>query len=226
MKSFAVIGCGRFGSSLARTLYGLGYEVMALDSDEEIIQGLSDEVTHAVVVDVMDEIALEELGLSNFDVVIVSIGSDIQASIMATVISKELGVKRVIAKAASEFQGKVLSKVGADKVIFPERDMGVRVAHNLVSSNILEFIELSPDYGIIEITALPSWVGKSLADLELPSKHGINIIAIKCGDKINITPDSSFIIQENHAFVVIASTSAINKIERKAGKQYGTNKFF
>lgn len=218
MKSFAVIGCGRFGASLARTLNSLGYEVMAIDIDEEIIQEISEEVTHSVVVDAMDETSLKELGISNFDVVIVSIGSNTEASIMATIIAKESGVKKVVAKASSEFQGKVLAKIGADKVIFPERDMGIRVAHNLVSTNVLEFIELSPDYGIIEITALSSWFGKTLMELQLPSKHNINIIAIKNRDKINIIPESTTVIKENDTLVIIASTTAINKIERKAGK--------
>lgn len=218
MKSFAVIGCGRFGASLAKTLHSLGHEVMAIDLDEEIVQSISDEVTHAVSVDVMDEAALKALGLSNFDVVVISIGSNLEASIMATIIAKELGAKELIAKASSEFQGKVLKRIGADRVIFPERDMGIRVAHNLVSTNILEFIELSPDYGIIEITALNSWIGKTLAQLELPAKHGINIIAVKRGASINITPESNFIIKENDSLVVIASTTAINKIERKVGK--------
>ena len=217
MKSFAVIGCGRFGSSVAKTLYGLGYEVLALDSDEEIIQNISDEVTHAVVVDVMDEVALKELGLSNFDVVVVSIGSNTEASIMATIIAKELGVKRVIAKATSDFQGKVLAKIGADKVIFPERDMGIRVAHNLVSANILEFIELSPDYGIIEITAIRDWIGKSLINLQLSKKYGINIMAIKKDNNIIISPVGDTIIEQDDILVVIASTAAISKLERKAG---------
>ena len=215
MKSFAVIGCGRFGATLARTLHSLGHEVMAVDLDEEIIQSISDEVTHAVSLDVMDEAAL---GLSNFDVVVISIGSNLEASIMATIIAKELGAKRLIAKASSDFQGKVLQKIGADRVIYPERDMGIRVAHNLVSTNILEFIELSPDYGIIEITALDTWIGKTLAQLELPTKHGINIIAVKRDESINITPESSFVIKEDDSLVVIASTTAINKIERKVGR--------
>lgn len=218
MKSFAVIGCGRFGTSLARTLSSLGHEVMVIDIDEEIIQEISEDVTHSVVVDVMDEISLKELGIGNFDVVIVSIGSNTEASIMATIIAKELGVKKVVVKAASEFQGKVLAKIGADKVIFPERDMGIRVAHNLVSTNVLEFIELSPDYGIIEITVLSNWVGKTLMELQLPSKYNINVIAIKSGDKINVIPESSTVLRESDALVIIASTTAINKIERKAGK--------
>lgn len=218
MKSFAVIGCGRFGSSVARTLSELGYEVMAIDVDEEKVQEISNDVTHAVVLDIMDEVSLKEVGISNFDVVIISIGSNKEAAIMATIIAKEAGVEKVVAKATSELQGKILTKVGADKIVYPERDMGVRVAHNLVSTNVLEFIELSPDYGIIEIEALSNWVGKSLMDLQLPNKHNINVIAIKNGEKINIVPDSSTVIEENDALVIIASTTAINKLERKSGK--------
>lgn len=217
MKTFAVIGAGRFGSSLARTLHELGHEVMIMDFNDEIIQSVSEYVTHAVVVDVMDEAALRELGLSNFDVVIVAIGSDTEASIMATIMAKELGAKKVIAKATSDFQGKVLRKVGADRVIFPEIDMGIRVAHNLVSTNVLEFIELSPDYGIIEITALSTWVGHTLAQINLPSKHKINVIAIKNKDEINIAPSSDVIIKSNDSLVIVASTTAITKLEKKAG---------
>lgn len=217
MKSFAVIGAGRFGSSLARTLYELGHEVMVMDSDEEIIQHISEDVTHSVVVDVMDEFALKDLGISNFDVVIVAIGSDTEASIMATIIAKELGAKKVIAKATTDFQGKVLAKVGADRVIYPERDMGIRVAHNLVSTNVLEFIELSPDYGIIEITALDSWIGRSLLELDLPSKHKINVIAIKNSDEIIVAPGSDVIINKDDSLVIVASTTAIKKLEHKAG---------
>lgn len=162
MKQFAVIGCGRFGSSVAKTLYKLGNDVLAIDRDGEIIQDISDSVTHAAEADVMDENVLKDLGIRNFDVVIVSIGSDLEASIMATLVAKELGVKTVVAKAQNELHAKVLYKIGADKVIFPERDMGVRVAHNLVSTNILDFIELSPDYSIVEINAISEWENKAL----------------------------------------------------------------
>ena len=146
LKSFVVIGCGRFGSSVARTLHDLGNEVMVIDISEDVIREISEEATYAVQADAMDEAVLKDLGLRNFDVAVISIGSDIEASIMATLVVKELGIKRVIAKAQSELHRKVLDKIGADKVIFPERDMGVRVAHNLTSTNILDFIELSPDY--------------------------------------------------------------------------------
>lgn len=133
MKSFAIIGCGRFGSAVARTLHELGNEVLAIDGDPDVVETISPNVTHAVQADVMDESVMKELGLKNFDVVIVSIGTDLQASIMATLIVKELGVKQVVTKAQSELHGKVLKKIGADKVIYPERDMGIRVAHNLTS---------------------------------------------------------------------------------------------
>ena len=132
MKQYIVIGCGRFGTSLATTMHLLGHQVMAIDKNEEIIQNIVDKVTHAAIVDVTDEQSLRSIGLGNFDVAIIAIGSDIRASIMATIIAKEMGVSQVVCKATDELQAKVLYKIGADRVVFPERDMGVRVAHNLV----------------------------------------------------------------------------------------------
>lgn len=218
MKSYVVIGCGRFGSSVARTLHGLGNEVLAIDISEELIREISEEVTYAVQADVMDEIALKDLGLSNFDVAVIAIGSDIEASIMATLVAKELGIKRVIAKAQSELHGKVLHKIGADKIIFPERDMGVRVAHNLVSTNILDFIELSPDYSILEITALKEWEDKSLAQLRLSTKYGINVMAIKRGNAISVSPNGEVVIEKGDILVAIGSTNDIKRIEQRAGE--------
>ncbi|HZK33634.1 MAG TPA: TrkA family potassium uptake protein [Tissierellaceae bacterium] len=219
MKSFVVIGCGRFGKSVATTLYNLGNEVLAIDKSEEIIQDISEEVTHAVQADVMDETVLKDLGLSNFDVAIVSIGSDLEASIMATLIAKELGIERVVTKAQSELHGKILSKIGADKIVFPERDMGVRVAHNLVSSNILDFIALSPNYGILEITTLKEWENKSLADLKLSSKFGINVMVIKKEKEIKVPPSGEDIIEKDDILVVIGKTEDISKIEKKAEEE-------
>ncbi len=217
MKQFVVIGCGRFGSSVAETLYKLGHEVLAIDLDEEKVQEISGRVTCAVQADVSDEKVLIELGIRNFDVVIVSIGSNYQASIMATLIAKELGVKKVIAKAHDELHGKVLSKIGADRIIFPERDMGIRVAHNLVSSNILDFIELSPDYSILEITALDKWINKTLRELKLPSRYGLNVMAIKRGEDINVSPYADDIILKDDILVVVGSTDDIEKIEQSVG---------
>ncbi len=218
MKTFAIIGCGRFGTSIARTLFEIGNEVLAVDKNPELVKSVSEYVTYAVEADVMDESALKEIGLSNFDVVIVSIGSNLEASIMATLIAKELGVSKVVAKAQSEFHGKLLAKIGADKIVFPERDMGARVAHNLTSKNILDYIELSSDFSIIEVAALSSWYDKSLADLRLRNKYGVNVIAIKDGEKVDISPDSNYIIREDNILVVIGPTEAIKQIERKAEK--------
>lgn len=218
MKSFVVIGCGRFGGAVARTLYSLGNEVLAIDISEDIIKEISDEVTHAVQADVMDETVLRDLGLRNFDVAVVAIGSDIEASIMATLVVKELGIKKVIAKALSDIHGKVLTKIGADKVIFPERDMGVRVAHNLASTNILDFIELSPDYSILEITALKEWEDKSLAQLRLSTKYGINVMAIKRGNAISVSPNGEVVIEKGDILVAIGSTNDIKRIEQRAGE--------
>lgn len=215
MKQYVVIGCGRFGSSVATTLYLLGHEVMAVDQDEDRVQDISDLVTHAVQVDATDENALKSLGIRNFDVAVVSIGSDVQSSIMATLIAKEMGIKYVICKAQNELQAKVLYKIGADRVVFPERDMGVRVAHNLVSQNVLDHIELDPNYSIVEIVAPNSWVGKSIKELDLRAKHGINVMAVKQGANINISPVAEDRLKMGDILVVIGENDELNKIEQR-----------
>jgi len=215
MKQFAVIGCGRFGSSVARTLYSLGYDVLAIDRNEDVIQSIADAVTHAVQADATDEASVKSLGIRNFDVAVVTIGSDIQSSILITLIVKELGVKYVIAKAQNELHGKVLYKSGADRVVFPERDMGVRVAHNLVSSNILDYIELAPDYSIMEIAALQEWEGKNLMEINMRGRYGINVMAIKHGAEINISPTASDIIHKEDILVVVGNNDDLQRIERK-----------
>lgn len=213
-RQFVIIGLGRFGSSVAKTLYSLGNEVLAIDSDEEIVQNISDSVTHAVQADATDETTLRSLGIRNFEVAVITIGSDVQASIMVTLLVKELGVKYVIAKAQNELHAKVLYKIGADRVVFPERDMGVRVAHNLCSANILDYIELSPDYSIMEINALDEWVEKSLRELSMRSKYGVNVMALKKGDTINISPKADDIIKKGDILVVIGGIEELNAIEK------------
>ena len=212
MKQYIVIGCGRFGASVASTMHLLGHQVMAIDKNEDIIQNLSDKVTHAAIVDVTDEQALRSLGLSNFDVAIIAIGSDIRASIMATLIAKETGVEEIICKAKDELQAKVLYKIGADRVVFPERDMGVRVAHNLVSNNILDHIELDPEYSIVEIVVPKKWVGKSLIELELRSRYEITVLAIKSGKEINVTPSPEEKLEGGNILVIIGKNSSIRDI--------------
>ncbi len=215
MKQFVVIGCGRFGTSVARTLYNQGYDVLAIDSSEEIVQEISDSVTYAAQADVEDEHALKSLGIRNFDVAVISIGSNIQASIMATLIVKEMGVGTVIAKAQNDAHAKVLYKIGADKVVFPERDMGIRVAHNLVSTSILDYIELSPDYSIAEITATKEWQNKTLKELKLPTKYGINVMAIKQNDSMNISPKADDVIKSGDVLIVLGSNIDLSELEKK-----------
>lgn len=212
-KQFAVIGLGRFGSSVARTLARMGYEVLAVDTNKDRVSAITDEVTYAVCVDAMDEQALKSLGLRNFDVVIVAIGQEVQSSILATVILKEMGVSRVVAKAVSELHGKVLQKVGADMVVFPERDMGVRVAHALVSKNILDQISLSPDYSIIELTAPPEFVGKTLQESAMRREYGVTVLAIRRGGEIIISPGARQVIKEGDILVVLGRNEKLKALE-------------
>ncbi|RXT07107.1 TrkA family potassium uptake protein [Ammoniphilus sp. CFH 90114] len=213
-KTFAVIGMGRFGSSVAKTLYEMGYEVMAIDSCEERIQEYIQYVTYAVQADATDEQALKELGIRNFDVVVVAIGDDIQASILTTLILKELGVKQITVKAQNERHGKVLYKLGADRVVFPERDMGSRIANNLVSPNVLDFIELAEDYSVVEVVAGERLVGKSLIELNIRARFGVNVMAIKSGAHINIAPQADDTIQKDDILVVIGENRDLRRFEQ------------
>lgn len=212
-KQFVVIGLGRFGRSVAETLYELGNDVLVIDKNEEAVQDMANSVTHAVQMDATDENSLRTLGISNFDVAVVTVGSDIQASVMTTLLVKELGVKYIIAKGKSDLHAKVLYKIGADKVILPEKDMGVRVAHNLVSSNILDYIELSPDYSVIEIDTPAIWYNKSIRDLNLRSKFGINVMALKRNDEIDVSPQADAVIKQGDVLVAIGSTEDLNDLE-------------
>ena len=217
MKSFAVIGLGRFGTEVAKSLAELGNEVLAIDRDPEAIKDVSSLVTYAVEADVMDEGVLKDLGISNMDAVVVSIGSNLEASVMATLLSKEIGVKRILAKAQTKLHGRLLKKIGADRIIYPEIEMGNRVAHNLTSKNILDYIELSPEFSIIELNAMEKWVGKSLKTLRLRNKYGVNVIAIKKDEKINISPRSEDTIEEGDIIIIIGSLDDIKNIEMRVG---------
>lgn len=214
-KQYVIIGCGRFGTSVANKLTELGSEVMVIDKNEDIIQQLSDTVTYAVQADPTDENTLKSLGIRNFDVAIVAIGEDIQASILVTLMIKELGVKQIIAKAQNDLHAKVLYRIGADRVVFPEREMGIRVAKNLISENVLDFIELAPEYSIVEIVVLEEWIGKSLKELNVRARHGINVMAIKNGLNININIDADEVIKEGDILVVIGHNDDINKINNE-----------
>lgn len=219
MKQFIVIGIGRFGGALAKRLYELGHEVLAIDKDEEEIQKISDKVTHAVSADATDENVLKSMGARNFDVGVVSIGADIQSSIIVTLMLKELGIPYVVAKAQNDIHAKVLYKIGADRVVFPERDMGERVANNLTSANILEFIELSPEHSIIEFAVPRAWIGKNLRDLNLRARYGVTVVAIRNennADYINISPKADNEIKEGDILIIVGENEDLKKMERKA----------
>lgn len=217
MKQFIIIGIGRFGESIATTLYNMGYDVMAVDKSEEKVQYISDKVTHAVQADATDEHALKALGIKNFDAAVVTLGESVQSSILITLLCKELGLKYVVAKAQSDLHAKVLYKIGADKVVFPERDMGFRVAQSLVSTSFLDYIELSPHYRLVELQAVPSWENRSLKQLNVRARYGVNILAIKHGDSVNISPSGDDIIHKDDVLVVIGNTDDIKRFQQKSG---------
>lgn len=212
-KQYAVIGMGRFGTSVAHELSELGFDVLAIDANEQKIQEVSNWVTHAVAADSTDEEAMRSLGLRNFDVVVVAIGEDIQASILTTLILKELGVPELIVKAQNELHGKVLDKIGANKVVFPERDMGLRVAHHLISPNILEYIELSNDYSIVEMKAPDFTIGKNLMQLDVRARYKCNVLAIKRGADMNIAPDAGDVIIDGDLLVIVGKTEDLSELE-------------
>ncbi len=214
-KSFAVLGLGRFGTSVANSLADMGFNVLAIDSHEENISQLSESVTHAITGDVTNENLLKSIGIRNFDVAIVAIGNDMQSSILTTILLKEAGVPYVVSKAQNDLHARVLEKVGADRVVFPEKDMGIRVAHNLSKTNVLDFIELSKDNSIMEIIPPKKWVNQSLKDAHIRQESGISIIAIKNGVSIVVSPKSDYIIQSDDILVIIGLNRDIQKLEEE-----------
>lgn len=214
-KEFVVIGLGRFGSSIVRELIEQGADVMAIDKDTERIDEFATVATQAVAADTTDEAVLKSLGIRNFEHVIVAIGDDIQSSILTTIMLKEIGVRNVTAKAQNNYHEKVLRKIGADQVVHPERDMGRRIAHNMLSNNVLDYLELSEEYSIMELRANGKLKGYTLKDLDIRAKYGINIVGIKRGEEINVSPQADFRIREEDILIIIGSDADINRFEKK-----------
>ncbi|MGG0239444.1 potassium channel family protein [Bacillus rhizoplanae] len=210
-KQYAVIGLGRFGSSIVNTLVEAGNEVLAIDSNERRVNELEDSATHAIIADATEEETLKAIGIRNIDTVIVAIGNDIQASILTVLVLKELGVNKVVVKALNKRHGQVLEKIGADWVIFPEWDMGERVAHQLMLPNVLNFIELAKDYNIEEIKVHSSMSGTSLKELDIRAKFNLNVIAIKNKEGINISPSPDEVIQEGDGLVMIGKKGNLHR---------------
>lgn len=214
MKSFVVIGMGRFGMEVARSLYAAGSEVLAIDSNGDLIQQISGDVTHAVVGDARDKGVLRALGVASFDCAVVAIGGSLADSVLATMNLKELGVPRIVCKAHDEVHRQVLKKLGADQVVIPEKENAVRLAKNLTSPNVLEYIELSDEYGIIEVPAPKSWVGKTLIQLNVRAKLGVNIIAIKRAEDINVSPGADYQICADDIMVILGDMAALKAVQK------------
>lgn len=213
-KQFVVIGLGRFGTSVATTLARLGYDVLAIDNSESAVQAVVNSVTHAVQADARDEETLRALGVRNFDVAIVAIGDDIETNILITLMLKELGIKLVVSKAMNNLHGRVLEKIGADKIIFPEKDMGIRLAHNLVTHNVMDWIELSPDYSVVEIAVPEKFAGKTLGELDLRAKYGISVIAIKKQGSIIVAPGAKEKFDSEDIVIVVSRNELLAKLPR------------
>ncbi|WP_432354827.1 potassium channel family protein [Sporosarcina sp. A2] len=215
-KEFVVIGLGRFGGSIVNELIELDASVMAIDKSQERVDEFAQIATQAVAADTTDESSLRSLGIRNFEHVVVAIGENIQASILTTLILKELGVQTITVKAQNDYHEKVLRKIGADHVIHPERDMGRRIANRMVSNDILDYLELSDEYSIVEIRANTKLAGATLIDLDIRAKFGVNIVAIKRGDHILVSPQAIEEIQLNDVLIVIGSDVDIHRFEKKA----------
>lgn len=214
MKDFLVIGCGKFGQSVAKKLSDKGMDVLAVDKDIEKVQDVSEYVTYTIQLDATDEAAFKSISAETFEVAIVAIGENIQSSITATYMAKEMGVKRVIAKAKNDTHAKILYKVGADKVVFPERDMGLRIAYSLSMDNVLDYIEVDSKYSIIEIKPYLEWIGKTLKELRLKEEYKINIIAIKREGKedLNMLPKGTDYINQEDIIIVLGETKELSRL--------------
>jgi len=213
-KQFLVIGLGRFGASVAGTLTEAGHSVVGIDQSEDRIQRVSEEITDAIKCDATDADILESMGISDYEAVIVCIGEKyIQNSILVTLLLKEKGAKKIIAKAGTKTQGRVLSKVGADIIVYPEKDMGERVARSLVSSNIIDFLRVSPDVSIIEIPVPETMVGKNLIELNLRHRYGVTIISIKNSkNEIMSPPDTNYKFQKDDVLTLIGEDKLLRKL--------------
>ena len=214
MKSYIVVGMGRFGSEVAKRLCQLGCEVLAVDVNSDLIQGISSEVTHAVVADGRDMGVLRALGAGDFDCGIVAIGESLGDSVLATMNLKELGVPYVVCKAHDETHRRVLEKLGADRVVIPEKENAARLAKSLSSLNVLDYIELSDEYGIVDVPAPQSWVGKSLKELNVRAKLGVNILAVRHNGTINVSPSADYPICEGDIMVILGDTAALKAVQK------------
>ena len=208
---FFVAGLGRFGKSVAITLEKMGYDVMAMDSDEEVVQDLSDTLGYVVCGDCSDEKNLISMGAGNADIAVVSVG-DLSASLMTTLLLKEMGVKKIVVKALGEVHGKMLQKIGADKIIYSEKEMGIRVAHNLISPGIVDYIEMENNITIVSIRVPADWVGKNLIEIDVRRKYNINVAAIKRDGEMMVNPRPDMKLEAKDMVVILGDNESVKKV--------------
>jgi trk system potassium uptake protein TrkA len=219
-RSFAVIGLGRFGAAMSTTLAELGHDVIGVDGDEDRVRELADVITHAVQLDATDEKALRAVGIKDVDVAVVSIGENIESSLLVVTLLKELGIKSIVAKAVTPLHGRILEKLGVSRVVFPERETAVRLAHGLVIPNVLDYIELSNAYSIVEVPAPDAFAGKTLKEIGLRSRFGLTTIAIKRpggpggGDFTNIAPGPDDVVQRGDVLALLGSHERLGRLEQ------------
>lgn len=214
-RNVLVLGLGRFGSALARKLFEKGVEVMAVDRDYTKVQKLADQVTYAAQADMTDEETMRELGINNFDIAVIATGSNIEASIEATLLCKDAGIATVIAKATNITHERILQKIGADKIIFPELESGERLARVISGSNLLEFIEFSSEFSLAEIRVHEAWVGKNLMELDFRKEYNLNVVAFERDGKTLINPNPTTLIEKNDLIVLIGKIEDVDKISNE-----------
>ena len=214
MKSFLVIGMGRFGTAVAQELTELGQEVLAIDENEENVQSVAEDVTQVMQGDAQDEAVLRAVGVRNFDCCVVAVGTDMEASILITVMLKELGAKYIVAKARSAVHAKVLERVGADRVVLPESEMGRKLAQRLAHTNVVDFIGVSDEYSILEVHTPKSWVGKSLVQLAVRQKYKVNVLAVRHGENgaLDASPKPNMAIEPNDLLLIIGENKFVDKV--------------
>jgi trk system potassium uptake protein TrkA len=211
--SVLVIGLGRFGASAARELMALGHEVLAVDGNESIVNEIAPDVTHAVQLDAADEGGLRAIGAAEFDHAIVAISSGIEASIFATMALKKLGVGNVVAKAGSELHGAILQRVGADRVVYAEREMGQRVAHSFAVDQVVDYLDVAPRVGIVKVRPPQGWVGRSLKDIDLPGRLQLTPVALRRGDAVTINPHPTEVIRADDQLILIGRDDRLDALE-------------
>ncbi len=211
-KTYAVFGLGRYGIAVARELVFNGMEVIAVDSDERIVNTAADELPICKCADITDPDVIRQLGISNVDVVIIAMANNLEASVMAVTLCKEIGVKTVIAKCANEMHQKILGRVGADKVVFPENESGIRLARNLLSSGFVDMVSLARNVSMIELDVRKEWVGKNLIQLNLRKKYSINVVALRREDMVSVDIDPNAPLRGDDKLIVIANTEKLSKL--------------